>query len=1189
MNSRFVCFAAAFIVGSLLTFQPCPAQITSGQINGRVVDPNGQPIVNAEVTLVNQLNAGPRSVNTDGEGEFVFPSVQPGTYDLSVILQGFKSFSKRGIVVNASDELSAGTLQMEIGATTQSINVLADVTPVQTESGERSALIDQKQLETLSDPARNFLNFVRLLPGVVGTGTTGQDQLGIYGMDTINGQRSEYSTVSIDGVNANTNANRIDLVQTPLNTDAISEVKVLANNFQAETGGTSGAAINAVSKSGTKDFHGTVYYYKRHEEFNANDYFNSAYWNGTEQPKGINRFNTVGYNIGGPVLIPKTNFNRNRDKLFFFFSQEIWPTVHPGDGNPLRLRVPTAQERQGAFSTPVADPQKTAQGLTCVNNGDAGCFPNNTIPSSRIDSNMVKLLNLLPLPTPGYVDPSGITNYILNLTEHNPVNQQVLRVDYNISEKWRAYFRGLNMSVASKGNAAADTPMNYLTDFPVNYINSSPNVIVDLTYIANPTLVNEATIGYSAWSENQQFPNGQGELKAVQKSALGITLPQFRPELNPRDLIPALTFGGGGLSKLPNIGFSGSNGSRFPIDSQSTSYGVTDGITKVWQDHISKAGIYFHIDRFVQLHTAGDFAGLYNFSVSTQNPLDTGNTYANALLGNFLQYSESTSAPDSDPFTRILEWYVQDTWKVARGLTLDYGLRFSYDLPQTLHSGANFVPSTYDPAQTPVLYHPALAGGMKVGVDPRNGTQVNQVLIGAVVPGSGNAFDGMVTIKSSNPIQGQGLLVGPRLGFAWDVYGNGKTSFRGGAGIYYNSRSPSPQSGMLTTNPPNQENPIHPFGTVSQLFSSPDNSVIFPSNLNGAVQRNGQWPVFYNYSLGIQHSVGFSSVLDIAYVGNLGRHLGQTYDRNALAPGERFMAANQDPTSAGTPLSDNFLRPYTGLGSIPFIEFGGGSNYNSLQVSFTRRFTQGFSIGANYVWSKSLDYTDTTSTSCFTNCAAGTNSGLPTFAPRHAYSYGLAGYDRDHSAVINFLWNVPKASSLMDNLIVRTAFDNWQLSGIISYIRGVPLGIVLDTGGVDLTGGSDGPRALITGNAVLPHGQRKVLEYFNTSAVSLPPVNTPGSNGQYSNFVGNAGKVIFRGPGTDNYNVSLFKNFIIKERVTLQLRGEFYNLFNHPSFSSVDNTAVFTTSGQQTNGTFGEINGDNFGPRQVQLAGRISF
>ena len=1181
MKNRVVFAIVILLAGASFRPQPCLAQITSGQISGLVVDPDGHPIANAQVTLVNQLNAGQRSAATDAVGAFVFASVQPGNYNLSVTASGFKNFSKQDLAVNASDQLSAGTLQMQIGSATQSVSVQANVTPVQTESGERSALLEQKQIQSLLDPARNFLNLTRVLPGVVATGTVGQDQLGIYGMDTVNGQRSEYSTVSMDGVPGNTNANAINQVQTPLNTDAISQVKILSNNYQAEDGGSSGSSINAITKSGTQDFHGTVYYYKRHEEFNANDYFNSAYWNGTEQPKGINRFNTVGYNIGGPVLIPKTGFNRNRNKLFFFFSQEIWPTVHPGDGNPLRLRVPTAQERQGIFSTPVADPQKTALGLTCKKTGDPGCFPNNTIPGSRIDPNMKKLIDLLPEPTPGYVDPSGITNYILNLTEHNPVNQQVLRIDYNISDKWRAYFRGLNMSVGSKGNAAADAEMTYLGNFPVDYLNSSPNVVADLTYIASPTLVNELTLGYSAWSEKQSFPNGPGELKAVQKSALGISLGQFRPQLNPLDLIPAITFAGGGLSKLPSFGFSGSSGSRFPILSQSTSYGLTDGLTKVWQNHITKAGIYAHFDRFVEYHTAGNFAGLYNFSVSTQNPLDTGNTFANTLLGNFLQYSESTSRPDFDPFTPVVEWYAQDDWRIVRRFTLNYGLRFSYDIPQSLHTGANFVPGSYNPSQKPVLYQPALVGGKKVGVDPRNGTVVNQVLIGAVVPGSGNAFDGMVTINSSNPIQGQGLLVAPRIGFAWDVFGDGTTSIRGGGGVFYNARSPSTQGGTLTTNPPVESNPIHPFGTVSTLFSSPDNSVIFPSNLNSALQADGQWPVFYNYSLGVQRSVGFSSVLDIAYVGNIGRHLGQTYDLNALAPGSRFMAKNQDPTSPGKPLSDNFLRPYTGLGSIPFVEFGGTSNYNSLQVSLTRRFTRGFSVGANYVWSKALDFTDSTVPST-------TSPELPTFAPRHAYNYGLAGYDRDHSVVINWLWSIPKASSLWDNVFIRAGLDNWQLSGIASFVRGAPQGITLDTGGVDLTGGTDGPRALLTGNAVLPHGDRKVLGYFNTNMVKLPPANTVGANGQYSNFVGNAGKVVFRGPGTDNYNVALFKNIIVKERVTMQLRGEFYNLFNHPSFNSVDNTAVFTTSGEQTNGTFGEINGDA-GARQVQLAARISF
>ncbi|MDP9049447.1 MAG: hypothetical protein M3O31_01815 [Acidobacteriota bacterium] len=746
------------------------------------------------------------------------------------------------------------------------------------------------------------------------------------------------------------------------------------------------------------------------------------------------------------------------------------------------------------------------------------------------------------------------------------------------------------MSVASKGNAANAMPMEYLQSFPVEYDNKASNVIWNLTFIPSPALVNELNVGYAAWSEDQKLPNGNSEFAAVQKSALGVSLGQFRPQNNPLGLIPTITFGGG-LSNLPTIGFPGSNGSRFPITSQSYSYGFNDGITDIWRNHIFKAGFYLHIDRFVEHHVAGSFNGLFDFSVNSQNPNDSGNTFANELLGNFYQYTESTAAPDYDPITHVLEWYLQDSLKVKKTFSLDYGLRFSYDLPQTVHSGANFVLSTYDKSKTPVLYHPGFdSSNKKAAVDPRNGITTSPQLIGAVVPGSGNAFDGMVSLIKTNPVQGQGLRVSPRVGFAWDVFGDGKTSVRGGVGLYYQTRSSSALAGSLSTNPPNEENPIHPYGNVSSLFSSPDSSVIFPGNLSGSLQVNGKWPTFTNYSIGIQRSVGFQTVVDVAYVGNMGRHLGQTHEANPLAPGARFVSQNahQDPTSSKS-LADNFLRPYTGLGSIPFTEFGGTSNYNSLQIAVTRRFIHGFSIGGNYVWSKALDYTDTTtgvSTPLF--AAASSGVALPAFAPRHAYSYGLANYDRNHSVVVNVLWNIPAASKLWNTFVVRQVLDNWQISGIASFIRGAPYGVTLNTSGVDLTGGSDAARAVISGNALLPRGKRNVLQYFNTSVVSEPKVNAPNGSGQYSNFVGNAGKVVFRGPGENNWDVALFKNLPIKEHVSLQIRTEFYNLLNHPSFNAVDNTAIFDKTGAQTNGSFGSLTADA-GPRQIQLSGRISF
>ena len=1181
--SRLVFFC---LIACSVILKPALGQTTSGQISGRVVDPDGRSIANAAVTLTNQFNAEKRMEKTDASGDFVFASVQPGTYMLSVTAQGFKVFTKKDLVLTASERLSAGNMRLEAGAVTQSVEVTADATPVQTQSGERSALLDEHQVANLLNPARNVMQLNRILPGVVATNAVGSDQLGIFGIDAVNGVRSEYNSASVDGIMGNVRGR--DQIETPLNMDAVSEVKILTNNYQAEYGGTSGTPINMVTKSGTRDFHGGVYYFKRHEQFNANLFFNSKAWNQdpithnpVELPKPQNRFNTIGYKIGGPVWLPKVNFNRNKDKLFFFFSQEIWPTVHPGDGNPLKMTVPTALERQGDFSQSFDNSGKKVtlkDPRNCGPSGNANCLKAGNTQLAFINPDMQKLLNLLPLPN---TDPTAAGNnykfnYQTTLTEKNPVNQRVLRLDYNISDKWRAYFRGLDMNVSSKGNAAAFIPMQWLSSLPVNYDNHSPNVTFDVTYIASPTLINEFSIGYAGWSEQQVLPNGASELAAVQKSALGVNLGQFRPQLNPLGLMPTLTFSGS-ISNAPMFGLSGSGG-RFPINSQASSYDITDGLTKVWHNHVSKTGIYLHFDRFVQLHAAGSFTGTYDFGNDSNNPLTAGNTFANALLGNFKQYTESTAAPDSDPTTRIFDWYLQDNWKIVKNFTVDYGLRFTWDLPQQLHAGANFVPALYDPAQAPVLYQPFGTGANRRGRDPRTGATVPAQLIGAVIPGSGNPFDGLVPISNTSIIRSQGVLVAPRIGFAWDIFGDGKTALRGGFGVFYNSRPPASQAGDLTTNPPVQSNGITPSGSASQLLSTGIANVIFPSNLSRTLQGHGNRPVFYNSSLGIQRRIGFQTVIDVAYVGTLGRHLGQQLDLNALPPGTRFRTTSLDST--GQLLADNFLRRYIGLGAIPFVAFEGTSNYNALQVQATRRFTRGLEFGANYTWSKALDFSDATT------------AGVANFAPIHAYNYGLAGFDRDHAVKINWLWDVPKASRLWDNPVMRAALDNWQFSGIASFIRGQPRGITLDTKGTDITGGGDGARVLLLGNPALGSGDRSRLMYFNPNLIAAPSINTIGSNGQYSNFVGNAGKVVFRGPGTNDWDLALFKNIPIKERAALQFRCEFYNAFNHPSFNSVDATAQFKYTagvpGQQLNTTLGQVNGE-LGPRQIQFSARFSF
>jgi hypothetical protein len=445
--------------------------------------------------------------------------------------------------------------------------------------------------------------------------------------------------------------------------------------------------------------------------------------------------------------------------------------------------------------------------------------------------------------------------------------------------------------------------------------------------------------------------------------------------------------------------------------------------------------------------------------------------------------------------------------------------------------------------------------------------------IGAIVPGSGLAFNGSVVATDSTYPEGfrepVPVLVEPRFGFAYDVSGNGKTAVRGSFGSFHNTVSPGIRA--FTQNPPVQSNPQVFYGNLDTFVGT--SGVIFPNNIQ-SFERRALSPLIYNFSLAVQRDVGFGTVVDVAYVGSLGRHLQDTRNLNTVPYGARFLAQNTDPATPSTPLNDNFFRPYPGWGNITYNEFPSTFNYNSLQVTANRRFARGLQYGVAYTWSKTMDFVDAD------------GDGVAVYRPVRAWNYGKAGFDQTHIFQVNYAWDLPRASRLWKNAVVSTVFDNWQVSGITTFASGLPSGITLTTSdGADITGGGDGARVVITGNPILGRGDRTFDRWFDTTVFARP------ARGDF----GNAPKDILRLPGTNNWDISFFKNFHIKSETRgLQLRWEMYNAFNHTQYATLDTTVRF--DGTATSPTFGKNINARFGqvistraPRRMQASLRLTF
>ena len=1124
------------------------SQILTSTLTGSVEDPTALGIAGATLTLTAKETGRERSTTSDPQGLFVFASLEPGEYSLVVTQSGFKRYIQNGIRLVSGERRALGALILQIGQTAESVTVQGQAAAVQTESAERAAVITSAQVDGLLIQGRNPTSLVGLLPGVVVTSETSS-----LDRDTtfnVLGNRRTANNITIDGVPTVDVDNGFSQ-KLQVNMDAVGEVQILLSNYQAEYGRNAGSNVNIVTKSGTRDFHGLVSYFKRHEQFNANNFFNNFV--GADRPRY--RFNTWTYNIGGPIYLPG-KFNTDRNRLFFFWSQEFWPISQAA---VRRVTMPTALERAGDYS----QSRDVNNALIVVRDPQANTpFPGNQIPPSRLDPSGSALLRAFDQPN--FFDRNisrGNYNYVFTSENSTPKRSDLLKVDFNPNANNLIYVTYTGFNEVSEGEVGSTGTTSNWRQLRLRFSAPNKGIATRYTRIITPRLVNEFQFG---WLRNfETHSTSDAELKRNQRDAVGFRAGQFNPSINPLGIIPNATFGG-----VPNPATFSING-RFPADNRYDVLTFTNKLSWIRGSHTIKAGLYYEwTRRDVNQNLA--FNGSLDFGRNVNNPLDTGYAYSNASLGIFNSYSEPTGRPRFFGRARTTEFFLQDNWRVNSRLTFDYGLRF-YLVPPIYGATdqiAGFDPATFNPARQIQFIRPGLQGNTRVGVHPVTGQTYNATLIGALAPNIGDPANGMVVPAqtASYPralMESRGLQYAPRFGFAFDPRGNGRTAIRGGIGYFYNRLNANAWL-PLSAQPPLVNTPIINFGQLSSLLSSA--GFLFPSNVQG-MDRQGKVPTTVNYSFGIQQNIGYGTVVELSYVAALGRHLFWQRDLNPIALGANFNPANFDPTlTGGRPLAPQFLRPTPGFNNITVNEPAGSSNYHSMQFTANRRFTRGLQLGAAWTWSKSMDFNSTDL------------STISVLSPVRVWNYGLSDHDRTHVVKINWLYDVPFTPWRKGP--VHQILNGWQISGIATFSSGAPLGIGVTTVvATDITGTpSQSARAVMLANPVLPKNERTFSRFFNTEAFAMPAIGT----------FGNAARTVIRGPGINNWDVAVFKNFPVHEKIRFQFRSEMYNVLNQTQFASVDTTARFDAQRRQANPQFGQYTSAR-DPRQIQLALRLYF
>jgi len=1040
----FVCGFCSFSFAQL-------ANTTS--LIGSITDSAGAAIANVSITAVNADTSDTYHIRTNGEGNYTIEFLKIGKYNVTATQPGFQTVTRTGVTVDYNQTVRSD-FTLAVGQVSERIVVTASTPPISTDEASIREVISEKAVVDLPLNGRDTLQLAATAPGVLpgqkaANGVPpGEDFIGA-------GTREIQNSIALDGISIVNNL----ITTTPFHPspDAIQEFEVQTGTYSAQYGAYMGAHLNLITKSGTNELHGAVWEFLRNDKLDAKNFFQSS-----TSRKAPLRQNQFGFEVGGPLFIPKLYNGRNR--TFFMADYEGLRLVRQSTSLDTVL---TPLMRQGNFSEYTTKPLAAVNGAT---------FPGNIIPASSLSPQALKLLQYMPLP-----NRPGITNnYEATYPNNDHFNQTIDRLDQNIGDKSRFYFRyALNNEEYLTG---ATGPFAY-TYLPV----TTRNWVFGYTQTITPNMVNDFRVGWQHLNTNALNYWYTNNLKTA-GSDLGI--PGFTGDV---------TYNNPGIPTITNTGFMGlGNGGTnwFQFD---TTWQGTDSLTYTRGAHTLIVGA--ELRKLITSRSAVNSAdGTFNF---TNNY--TGYVQANFILG----LAQSVTTPGPQIRNQVAEWrdgfFLVDNWRATKKLTANLGLR--YELP-TVPYTVNGYATILNQSQTALIPpNPPQPGFHFINPNHKNFT--------------------------------------PRIGLAYRV--TEKTVIRAGYGIYYNPNQTNTFT-FLSNNPP--------FSAVTTCTASASAIISFsnptPASACGVASRfnvitpnpNLPTPYMNQWSFNIQQGLWSSAALDIQYIGSHTTHLDRSYYNNT-------------PLPSSSTLSVNARRPNPLFADIRTIQNDEISNYNGLSVTLRQRLSRGATALVSYTWSHDLDVT------------TDSNGGGPLQDPYNwRGDYGNANWDVRHRFVGSFNYALPFFTNTA-NIFVKGALGGWQTNGIVTLQSGFPFNVTVP--GDPANTGRSNERPNLIGVATSNCGRGHLANCISGASAFAIPVFS------YGNF----GRNVLYGPGLYNIDFSAFKNFRMAERLNLQFRSEFFNLFNTPALSNPNSTYGATN--------FGTITSTKRDNRQIQFALKLQF